>query len=298
MANQHNVSTLLGEQFFSKPAFPFHIHQYFISKEKPIPPHNHDFFELVFVVEGNATHYMENQAYPLSAGNVFIIEPEVYHRFNPSTHQDTIVYNVLFSKNFLGKELAILNAIPSFVNLFYLIPFLRKNASFIPYLPLHTSQKIEIERHLDTIHHEYQEQEDGFELIIKTRLIEILVLLSRYHTLNQSDNSVIMSDKEAIHSITQYLKEHSDHPLKLSHLGQTYGMSVSSLTAKFKEHTGKTLIEYKHSVQIQYACVELQKSQKKIATIAFDCGFNDISHFNRIFKKQVGMTPKEYRAIH
>lgn len=296
MKNQMDIDILRGERFFPKPLFPFHMEQYLITKENHIAPHTHDFFELVYVVEGDAVHHIEDQRYKLVAGNVFVLEPDVCHRFSASPSRDTIVYNVLFSREFLKEELSSLSYIPSFVNFFYLIPFLRKSSSFIPYLPLHSVQKVQIEQHLNVIYHEYQAKDDGFQLIIKTRLIEVLVLLSRYYTENQGKQHIQMSDEETIASITQFLSEHSDQPITLAQLSQLYGMSISSLTAKFKTYTGRTLVEYRHFAQVQRACTELHNSNKKISAIALDCGFNDISHFNRIFKKHVGFTPREYRT--
>ncbi|GIN71824.1 transcription regulator [Bacillus sp. J14TS2] len=296
MKQQNMNEVLRGKQFFTKRMFPFHIERYRILKDNYIPPHTHDFFELVYVVRGNAHHQIEDKTYELSAGNVFILEPSMYHRFRASLSHDTVVYNVLFNKEFLHRELNTLSTMPSFVNFFYLIPFLQKHSSFIQFLPLQLVQKIQIEKHLDAIYREYQEKEDGYQFVIKTRLIEVLILLSRYYKTNQGKQNIFISDDEAIQSIAHFLKEHCNQPISLSQLSKTFGISVSSLTAKFKAHTGKTLIEFKHTAQIQQACYKLQESKKKISTIALDSGFNDLSHFNRVFKKHTGTTPSHYRS--
>jgi AraC-like DNA-binding protein len=296
MKKQRSIRVVRGEQFFSKSLFPFHMDRYLIKKNSQIVSHTHDFFELVYVLEGNAVHQVEDQVYQLATGNVFFLEPDVCHHFNASRDLDTVVFNILFSKEFLNEELSLLSSRPYFTNFFYLLPFLRKSSSIAPYLPLDSLQRLQIEQQLDTIYKEYQKKEDGYQIIIKTRLIETLILLSRFYTAGKSKDTTPLRDEEMIDSIARFLKEHCSQPITLVQLSQIYGLSVSSLTAKFKYHTGRTLIDYKHSLQIDQACIELRDQEKKIFAIALDCGFNDLSHFNRIFKKHTGTTPGNYRV--
>ncbi|WP_179107259.1 AraC family transcriptional regulator [Sediminibacillus massiliensis] len=286
-----------GEQFFQKSLFPFHMDRFVIEKTVNVATHTHDFFELVYVLQGDAVHQIEEQIYQLEPGNVFFLEPDVSHQYSASHRQNTVVYNVLFSKEFIHEELSLLNSRPYLNNFFYLIPFLRKSSANAPYLPLVSAQQQQIKHQLDTIYEEYQTQEDGFQIIIKTRMIETLILLSRYYAEAQWQQTARWSDEQVIDSISLFLKEHRNQPVSLVQLSQIFGMSVSSLTAKFKQHTGRTLIDYKHSLQIEQACSTLRGNQdKKISAVALDCGFNDLSHFNRVFKKHTGTTPKKYRS--
>lgn len=296
MKKQRSVTIIRGEQFFSKSSFPFHMDRYLIKKNSQVLSHTHDFFELVYILEGNAVHQIEDQVYQLAAGNVFFLEPDVYHHFIASQDLDTVLFNILFSKEFLNDELSLLSSQPYFIDFFYLLPFFKKSSSIASYLPLDSLQQLQIEKQLDTVYKEYQKKEDGYQIVIKTRLIETFILLSRFYTAGKSKNPTSLSDEEMIESIALFLKEHYRQPITLVQLSQVYGLSVSSLTAKFKYHTGRTLINYKHSLQIDHACIGLCNQKKKISTIALDCGFNDLSHFNRIFKKHTGTTPGNYRA--
>lgn len=284
--------------FFQQDDFPFYIQRYTIERGEHIPTHTHEFVELVFVVEGSAIHEMSGHTYRLAAGDVFVLEPHVYHSYTCSPDKETIVYNVLFDTTFLQQEMEVLQQMPSFVGFFYLVPFLRKSQSFIPYHPLTPSQKLQLQSHLQTIADEFRQRREGYQLMIKTRWIECLVWLSRYHQENRkSEKPTAISDQAWMESIVNYVELHYYQPFTLQQLSQLCGMSVSSFTAKFKEATGLSLVDYKHTVQVRHAAELLRTTDKKVLDIALEVGFGDISFFNRMFRKHTGVTPREYRKV-
>jgi AraC-like DNA-binding protein/quercetin dioxygenase-like cupin family protein len=289
------LSTFKGESFFLDASFPFFIHRYRIGKGQAIPTHTHDFLEFVYVVEGDALHEVADHRYALSAGDVFVLEPQTYHSYNATETKDTVVYNILFEKKLLQKEFGALLQMPSFINFFYLAPFLRKNASFVPYISLKEHQRMQLETHLNKIVSEFTEQPIGYQLVIKTRWIECLVLLSRFHEENENKYESALGHEEWMESILHFVGQHYRQPLSLSQLSRTCGMSVASFTNKFKKATGMSFVDYKHSLQIRHACELLKDHRNKILYAAYGAGFQDVSFFNRVFRKHMGMTPREFR---
>jgi len=81
----------------------------------------------------------------------------------------------------------------------------------------------------------------------------------------------------------------------LAALSAHAGVSETYLCRAFKRYTGKTLFEYILDRRIQAAMLRLRTTDDKVLHIALSCGFGDISHFNRAFKKRVGTTPVRYR---
>lgn len=72
-------------------------------------------------------------------------------------------------------------------------------------------------------------------------------------------------------------------------------MTPQAFCRYFKKHTGHTFVSFLNEVRINEACKRLTgKSYDSIGGIAYACGFNNITHFNRIFKKLKGCSPKEY----
>ncbi|MFC5649100.1 AraC family transcriptional regulator [Paenibacillus solisilvae] len=292
------MTTYTRESYFQDDRFPFYIDLCTIHKGNQIASHTHDFIELVFVVEGNAEHEVSGHHYKLAAGDVFVLEPNVYHSYLASQDEDTLVYNVLFEAAFLEKELEVLQQLPSFINFFYLAPFLRKSQSFVPYHPLQAGQMLHIQSHLQMINDEFQHKREGYQLLIKTRFIECLVWLSRYQQENRKHaKREEISDIAWIESIRNFVEQHYQQPLTLKQLSRLCGMSVSSFTAKFKEATGMSLLDYKHTVQIRHASeLLLADTSKKVLQVALETGFNDLSFFNKTFRKHMGVTPRDYRV--
>ncbi|BBH18930.1 AraC family transcriptional regulator [Paenibacillus baekrokdamisoli] len=290
------MTTYTSDSYFQDERFPFFIDLCTIRKQEHVPSHTHDFVELVFVVEGSADHEMSGHHYKLTAGDVFVLEPNVYHSYTASSDEDTVVFNVLFDAAFLQKELEVLQQLPSFIHFFYLSPFLRKAQSFVPYHPLQAGQKLHIQHHLQIINEEFQTKREGYQLLIKTRFIECLVWLSRYQQENRNGKQEEVSDQAWMESIRHFVEQHYQQPLTLKQLSRLCGMSVSSFTAKFKGATGMSLLDFKHAIQIRHASEMLRTdANKKILQIALETGFNDLSFFNKMFRKHTGVTPREYR---
>jgi len=291
------MTVLAGANLYRDPGFPFHISRFEIPPDDHISSHTHDFVELVFIIGGSAVHETADHRHTLSPGDVFVIEPNVYHSYTGAGTEATIGYNVLFDRHFLRKELDPLLQLPAFVQLFYLLPFMRSNASFIPYQSLQEEEKRAVEHHLDTIHAEYMGMRDGWQLLVKTRWMECLVWLSRYLKEERTERPPAVGDTAWIESIRHFIELNFRQNLTLAQLSRVCGMSVSSFTAKFKEATGTTVMDYKHAIQVRHACGLLRESNRKILDIAYAAGFNDISFFNKIFRKHCGMTPRAYRAL-
>jgi AraC-like DNA-binding protein/quercetin dioxygenase-like cupin family protein len=275
--------------------FPFDIQRYTIGREHVIPSHTHDFYELVYVVSGSALHEMSGHTYQLRSGDVFVLEPDAYHRYQGSANDDTIVYNVLFETSFLHREIGSLLRLPSFIEFFYLSPFLRKSASFVPFIRLNEVQSLQILDNLQKIHKESTERQEGYRLVIKTRWIECLILLSRFHQNNLSGSHVELSDKERVESVRHLVEHNYRQSFSLEQLSRLCGMSVSSFTAKFREITSMSMLDYRQSVQIKHACDLLETTNKKVLDIALETGFNDISFFNKVFRRHTGLPPNGYR---
>jgi AraC-like DNA-binding protein len=98
-----------------------------------------------------------------------------------------------------------------------------------------------------------------------------------------------------IATIHEYLMNNYREDIDLSKLATLVSMAEGSLCRFFKMNMGITLFEYLNQIKTEFACKLLMNKDLSILEICLDSGFNNISHFNKQFKKITGVPPSEYR---
>ncbi|GGD56801.1 helix-turn-helix transcriptional regulator [Paenibacillus nasutitermitis] len=135
-----------------------------------------------------------------------------------------------------------------------------------------------------------------FNKVIKERAyyMEILNLLFLWHSSKQSLNY----DKiRKVDKVSQYILENYTHRIKMQELSNYIQISKSYLQVMFKEITGSTPIEYLIQVRINKAKELIKEGYYNIREVSELVGFNDAFYFSKCFKKNEGMSPKDYRSI-
>ena len=80
-------------------------------------------------------------------------------------------------------------------------------------------------------------------------------------------------------------------------LAKKWYLSESYMCHMFKKASGKTIIGYINDLRIEKASLLLENTSESISCIAMEVGFDDVNYFDRVFKKQTGLSPKNYRAM-
>ena len=101
-----------------------------------------------------------------------------------------------------------------------------------------------------------------------------------------------------IHKIQKYINDNYREEIRLEHMASLVGMTSTSFSRFFKLRTGKTLSDYVIDIRIGFASRLLVDTTMSIAEICYECGFNNLSNFNRIFKKKKDCSPKEFREFY
>ncbi len=136
---------------------------------------------------------------------------------------------------------------------------------------------------------------DGFYAV--QQFLTILYELSRCEgarTLASSSYAkvAVEDDSRRILKVKNYVAKNYMDELRLPQLA---GMSASAFSRFFKLHTGRNISEYIIDLRLGYAARMLVDTAKSVSEIGYDCGFNNLSNFNRIFKKKKGCSPSEFR---
>lgn len=115
------------------------------------------------------------------------------------------------------------------------------------------------------------------------------LLSTQFSEMNDFQNS------ESIKKVYEFIQENYHRKIALDEISQLVNMSAVSFNRFIKKRTGKTFINYVNDTRISYASRWLIESEKSIGEISFQCGFNNIANFNRIFKRSKDCTPSEFR---
>lgn len=105
------------------------------------------------------------------------------------------------------------------------------------------------------------------------------------------------TESRRVQKVKQYIDENYSKPLRLSDLADLVGTTPVAFSRFFRQRTDRTLSEYIVDIRLGYAARMLVDSSKNISEICYECGFNNLSNFNRSFKTRKGLTPREFRAM-
>lgn len=139
------------------------------------------------------------------------------------------------------------------------------------------------------------------------RFIQFLKTLFILYVLSVSDYKVLASSSYAktgrveesrrVQKVKEYISEHYAEQLRLTDMAEIVGMSPVAFSRFFRQRTGRTLSEYIVDIRLGFAARMLVDSSRNISEICYECGFNNLSNFNRTFKAKRHYTPREFRDM-
>ncbi len=252
------------------------------------PIHFHPEYEINFIVNAEgARRFVGDHIGQLGDMELVMVGPNLYHGWenykndiNKKLHEITIQFpRDLFSDSFLDK-----NILKPIRELFHNA---RRGILF-------SDETTRIaESKLDRI-----SKKQGFDSFMELQSLLYDLAISRDQQLlanmafqRQSD----FHNSEKIEVIYNYVKDNYWKKLMLEEAAGLVNMPIVSFSRLIKQRTGKSFVDFVNEIRIGYATRWLIESNKSISEICFECGFNNISNFNRIFKKRQDCTPSEFR---
>jgi len=251
------------------------------------PYHFHPEYELTWIVKGSGKRYVGSNMAGFADGDLVLLGPDVPHcwKLQPDAKSKSAARSVViqFAPDFLGKGFFAKAEMTNIHQLF------QKSASGIQFL-----KSTQVQQQIK----ELAEEKNNFKQLI--RLLEILQQLAvskEYVLLDQQRLIAELSpaNQARINPIFAYLVENFRREVSLDKAAAIASMTPNAFCKYFKRITRKTFMETVIEYRINYATEQLIRSDKPISDICYDSGFGDISHFYKMFKSKMQVSPLHYR---
>lgn len=242
-------------------------------------PHTHQFSELFYVLSGKGAFYVENNVIPVKTDDLIIINPHVEHteKTLPNNPMDYIVFGIEgLTFSFLQN-----NEDSS------------KNYSYYNY----GAVKHHFINFSQLIAKEFHEKKPGFELVCHDILEILLTYISREQNISVILDSMFQTSKECALA-KRYIDENYSQNITLDLLANITHIDKFYLTHTFTKCLGQSPIRYLTEKRLSSAKELLAGSNFSISQISSMTGFSSQSYFAQIFRKEVGLTPLQYRKSH
>lgn len=272
-----------------KPVYSSFCAVHYENKYFAAPLHIHPEYELILIEKGEGHAFVGDQVRPFKKGDFMLIGCNLPHLWLSADcyyEKDSTLMSQSTYSQFSSDIFPMNDSIEEFKNICQL---LRKSARGILFLGERQREIQECFTQLPNL--------NGFNKLVM--LYEILHDLSscpyQFLTDKHYINPYIKDEEDnIIKRANQFMHLHYQEEITLEQIAAFAGMNPSALCRYYKKHTQKTMFSYLTEIRITYATKLLSIRQKNISQIAYDCGYNNISYFNRQFKALKGKTPSEY----
>lgn len=290
-----------GVNYFDNPLYPLTVRRVMAGKHERITHphdltevrHTHDFCELALITRGNAMHWLEGADFPITAGDVFVLQGKQSHYYHERQNLEMI--NIMFDPAQLELPENRLRKIPGYRALFQLEPIFRKQHRFASHLRINRMALAHAERIANEMETEVKAKTDGYEVAMFTKFVELVVYLSRLYQETESTSAEALL---RVAKVIGCIEDEFPSPWKVEDFARMAHMSRSNFMRVFRTATGQTPIDYLLQRRLQKSVQLLTQSNRSISQIAFDIGFNDSNYFTRQFKRAHQLSPLAYRRAH
>jgi AraC-like DNA-binding protein len=254
------------------------------------PIHYHSAYELTLVLHSSGNRIVGDSVEKYKSKDLVLIGPEIYHRWDdddipPENRNNAHVITIQFSKDlfdytFLQKE--------AFSSIKTLLKDSQRGLKF-------TGETF------DTITEKMKNLTlmEKFESVMEFLKILYMLSVSKDKKYLASEGFISIKDDvkgDRINKMYTYILTHfTDSNLRIAELAHQSNMSTSAFGHFFKKSTNKSFTQFVVDMRLGYASKLLLNSNESISEIAYKSGFNNIANFNRLFKKNKFISPKQYR---
>ena len=272
--------------------FPFDIYPCTIPRDMPqVALHWQESMELVFIKHGEGMVQAgpgSDHLLPACAGDIFIFVPGALHGLRPKGSAEMQYENIIFELSVLGSE-------EDDVGRRFLLP-LQSGRLALPAVlrPGHTSY-LAAATALCQLEEANKERRPGYELAVRGTLLTFLaVLLSARDAPLPPEDTV---DTRRLKEVLRCIESEYSAALPVARAAAVCGLSPSHFMRWFRQMTGQSFTAFLNEYRLNAAAALLRRTDCTILSAAEQTGFENLSNFNRQFKRRYGMSPSLYRRV-
>ena len=265
-------------------AFP--IQYYYVDKTHPryvMNAHWHREFEIIRVLSGEFTVYLNNTAHNLVENDIMFVECGCLHRGQPTE----CVYECIV------VDLKMLSPRRDDLVDRYISQIVNSNVSIKNII---SREDRNLHRTASDLFASMNAAKPYYELSVYGLLFCLVSQMYTQGYISVSNCAQTNKHVELIGSLLDWISLNLKEPITSEKLSEISSLNFNYLCKIFKSFTGKTIVQYINEQRIEHACFDIS-GNSSITEAAFKNGFNDLSYFGKTFKRYKGMTPKEFKSL-
>jgi AraC-like DNA-binding protein/mannose-6-phosphate isomerase-like protein (cupin superfamily) len=247
--------------------------------------HWHDYIEILFFLEGSAIQQINDKSIEVNTNDIIVLQPGDIHGTWCINRESTNILVIKFMPQFIGN---------SYSTLFeskYIASFLHNKNDKISFFPNKLLDIKGLRELCIQVFDEFSTKKIGYEIFVKGCIYKIIALLIRNDSFNFY--SVVVNEKEflILKPLLEYIEKNYTDDISLSKASQMVNMSYYHFSRFFKKVTGRNFKEYLYYVRVCEAEKLILSGGKSISIVSELVGFNNVSCFNRVYKRIRGYPP-------
>lgn len=275
----------------------------YLEKNEDFTRSNHSMFRLIFIYEGTGILKMNDNRILFMAPTVIclnekdILLVEQFHNVKAKTiYFDPVVVNNIFTKEKLRGNPEQLSQ-TEYADYCLLSPFLMDADRVGEIIQVGLTAEKRIMGFIERLGNELDTLDNNFWRCRSRSIIyEILSFLQYLYTEMEIDNNYkILENESEIDKVVLYIHANYDQKITLNHLTELFHINRTTLSEEFTKATGLSVIDYLIKLRIKIASILISQTAIPISEIQYRTGFNDSTHFGKMFRKHTGFSPSQYR---
>ncbi len=254
-----------------------------------ITRHWHQEFELFLLLEGECCFLCGSRSFMAGTGDIILVQPNEIHAVCPCQDKRAVFDILVFHPRILtgGVEDRM------YIDFFAALISCQKRIH-APITALHPGYP-ELRASAENVFRSAREDSAYHDVLIRSELLRMFVRLLDSGAIEESP-SVSPEENTVLAPVLDYIRRHFADEITIRQLAQITHFSESYFMNYFRRHMGMSAMKYVDQIRMEHVCQRLRSTKDSILQIATQCGFGNITNFNRHFLKGVGMTPSAYRA--